>query len=533
MKKMKKIFAMLLAFTMVLGMTMTASAAKPENTNTAKAIVTNVEKGATVTAYQIIKGAYGTNGFLGYEEVDDVELFIDEYLADSADLPTSEEITDIATRINAGTLKLTSVQMTQTSETVTGNATYQADLTAGYWVVLVRGTVNVYNPMLIGVYYKVDGSGEDNTLETDGVLSAKENWTLVTDGAYAKSSEVPFKKTANVQTQNAGGEVVYTIETKIPDYSVEYKSATFEIKDTFTNLKLKDNVIDVYVDDVKVENPTGIYSVTGNTADSTTFTVSFDSSWLLAREDDNETAVNAGKEIKIVYTAILTEDAINTVAGTNKAELTYTRNPEDNKGHKEDTEKVYSFDIDAGVTKQVITKVEEGATENTTAPLAGATFKLYTDAACTTEYSNTSTKDKLTAAGVVSDAGGQLHISGLNVGTYYLKETKAPAGYSLNDTVYKIEIEATIDAETDELTAWNIKVTNMTTNEVLTNNFTVSNGTASVSDGTIDETKVMNIQLIALPSTGGIGTTIFTIAGCGIMIAAAFFFFVSRKKENE
>ena len=45
-------------------------------------------------------------------------------------------------------------------------------------------------------------------------------------------------------------------------------------------------------------------------------------------------------------------------------------------------------------------------------------------------------------------------------------------------------------------------------------------------------TDIPNTKLVALPSTGGIGTTIFTVAGCGIMIAAAFFFFASRKKEN-
>ena len=52
------------------------------------------------------------------------------------------------------------------------------------------------------------------------------------------------------------------------------------------------------------------------------------------------------------------------------------------------------------------------------------------------------------------------------------------------------------------------------------------------ADATINMLTVMNTKLIALPSTGGIGTTIFTVAGCGIMIAAAFFFFASRKKEN-
>jgi len=53
----------------------------------------------------------------------------------------------------------------------------------------------------------------------------------------------------------------------------------------------------------------------------------------------------------------------------------------------------------------------------------------------------------------------------------------------------------------------------------------------SLSDGSSIE--ITNTKLIALPSTGGIGTTIFTVAGCAIMIAAAGFFFATRKKEEE
>ena len=45
-------------------------------------------------------------------------------------------------------------------------------------------------------------------------------------------------------------------------------------------------------------------------------------------------------------------------------------------------------------------------------------------------------------------------------------------------------------------------------------------------------TTITNTKLSALPSTGGIGTTIFTIAGCVIMIAAAGLFFASRKKSD-
>ena len=82
---------------------------------------------------------------------------------------------------------------------------------------------------------------------------------------------------------------------------------------------------------------------------------------------------------------------------------------------------------------------------------------------------------------------------------YYLKEVEAPDGYSLAD---------------DKVIEWS---------EV--------NGTPSETNVNANVT-VVDSKLSALPSTGGIGTTIFTIAGCVIMIAAAGLFFASRKKSD-
>ena len=86
--------------------------------------------------------------------------------------------------------------------------------------------------------------------------------------------------------------------------------------------------------------------------------------------------------------------------------------------------------------------------------------------------------------------------------TYEFKETKAPEGYSINETNAQVEWAK---EGTDGAAA-----TNRT-------------GTASMTD----------TKLNALPSTGGIGTTIFTIAGCAIMVAAAGLFFASRKRTSK
>ena len=100
-----------------------------------------------------------------------------------------------------------------------------------------------------------------------------------------------------------------------------------------------------------------------------------------------------------------------------------------------------------------------------------------------------------------SDANGKVIVKGLGVGTYKFTETKAPTGYSINTDIPTV----TLSVEK--------KATDI-----------FSNGT---------EMKVLDTKLSALPSTGGIGTTIFTIAGCLIMVTAAGLFFASRKKANK
>ena len=92
---------------------------------------------------------------------------------------------------------------------------------------------------------------------------------------------------------------------------------------------------------------------------------------------------------------------------------------------------------------------------------------------------------------------GTLKVTGLDEGNYEFKETKAPTGYPVNSENKAFTITANEEKEVTE-----------------------------------DAGEFVNTKLSALPETGGIGTTIFTIVGCGIMIAAAGLFFVSRRKEN-
>ena len=121
------------------------------------------------------------------------------------------------------------------------------------------------------------------------------------------------------------------------------------------------------------------------------------------------------------------------------------------------------------------------------------------------------------------------HFYGLDVDKeYYVVETKAPAGYSVNSLAHKLVYDTANTTTTTDVPGKENKVINGSTVEV-----TTLKTTTTVGDFTNDSFEYEDTKLSSLPSTGGMGTTLFTIAGCAIMVAAAGFFFASRKRVNK
>ena len=126
---------------------------------------------------------------------------------------------------------------------------------------------------------------------------------------------------------------------------------------------------------------------------------------------------------------------------------------------------------------------------------------------------------------------GRLEINGLDSDvTYYLVEIKAPTGYTINSTPVKVKIDA-VYTENGRLESYVVK---MDDKEVAGYTFDagtkVGEGKVTVNEEVLNPFNFKNTKLANLPSTGGIGTTIFTIGGCAIMIIAAGLFFASRRK---
>lgn len=477
MKKLRKVLAVVLAMAMVMGMSiMSFAAKKPIDTDSAEVTILGIETDDTIEIVKIIEAKYSTYGLGYYKWTDDSGKSGQVAFEDGKVVGLDRQyITDLAKNATG-------------AEFENGSA-----LGAGTYLVLVTAADStiVYNPMVVSVYYAVDG-----TLVA-GNVSANSNWTLETSGAYAKKSDVDKEFEKKVTNATHGGNKLtdtkdvqvgdtlsFEIKGVIPSYSAQYENPVYKIKDTLKNglENYQDIVVKVNGAEVDTENAT----VTRN--GDTGFEVNFDSAYISSLADKSEDE----RTVTITYKATVTEEASSINPATNEATITYSKTTNETKDATKTT-KTYTFELDNNFTK-----VDENGEA-----LGGATFTLYRDNSLQ-EIVDTAT----------SDNKGNISFKGLDATTYYLKETTAPEGYQLNDTVYTVTITANYN-ENGDLRNYDVRITDP-------NN----------AGNTANHVNIQNTKLSELPSTGGIGTTIFTIVGCLLMIGAASFLFVSRRRAD-
>ena len=337
-----------------------------------------------------------------------------------------------------------------------------------------------------GVYaIKAEETGFTYKTATAYVGFGKPYPTLTGAEVTAKKSPTSVDKTvADEDHVVAIGDIVtYTIEAYVPFIdAANTENRTFTITDKITGA-------DYYltgagsISSVTMVGTNDQVGTIEPNAEGTGFTINLNS---LVTDTSNQ---NAGKKITVTYTAKVKELTVENTAGSHAAGVEYGGNNVPVKLFTgEITLLKYGDSDEKNVLKDAEFEVSKGEAAT---PLK---FKLQENG--NYRYA----PDAEDASTVVkTNAEGKIVVEGLNVGTYHFKETKAPEGYSINTDGKDITLTQT----------------------------GVATATVKASD------KLNDTKLNALPSTGGIGTTIFTIGGCAIMIVAAGLFFATRRKTQK
>ncbi len=307
------------------------------------------------------------------------------------------------------------------------------------------------------------------------------------DATIHDKNDVPFGKVDDKASVEVGETVSYTITGKVPDYT-GFTTYTYLITDTMSEGLTFQKDAKVTVGGTDVTSACTItYDVDSN---ANKFTVSIP-----------VMNYTIGAEIKVTYTAVTNDNAV-TVISKNSATLTYSNNPTDSSKTTttpEDIETVYS-------AKLVIDKYQK---DDESKKLANAKFVLknaegkyykYTAATESAAAKVEWVENQTDATEVTTDNNGAAAFNGLKDGTYYLVETAAPAGYNLLANEVEVTINGAKATEVD-----------------------LSSLTATA--------KVENSTGTTIPETGGIGTTIFYVAG-GLLVLGAVILLITKKRMS-
>lgn len=563
MKKMKEVLAMILSLAMTLAMSITAFAAPVPTDTTAYVVVKNVSvsNAAVVKAYQIVtydeKGEYKlVEGINTVAPTMQIVSNGQTSTGDPAWEPAASDILAIAKSIADRDNEVIKYAGTSDFE-LQENGDYRSTnkVAAGMWIVLIKGgSDTVYNPMLVSVQVQPDGTVKGGEVDANG------NYFVT---GYAKHSDPTMDKkitgsttpvngaaTDNTddtlvnQAKNNGNDVAigdtvsFEITAQIPAYTEAYKEVKVTITDQLSEGLSLNSVPVVKLSGEESSSVAGRdYTYTEGTPENG-YTIALNSDYALA---------HSGQTITVTYTALLTNEAgTNYDPNTNTATFTYTNNPSNVNDTKtlDDKTYTYTFEIDgelggensgewSKVTEELLKGTKVTTTENGKwkeySPLKDAEFKL----------TNNETGKVYTAT---SDENGRMNFKGLDAGEYTLVETKAPAGYTIDEREIPVVITATYK-EDGRLEKYEIKVNNKntstytatynTSNKDIVDDVNITSTEETTTEHISDSYIFWNTKLTELPSTGGIGTTIFTIGGCIIMIVAAGLFFASRRKKAE
>lgn len=498
MSKVKRILSVIMAMVMVLAMSVPTFAA--EKSATIK--VTGLDKDATVTYKQIIEPDDTTATGWKFTDPNDAKAFdknLDEQMIiwkllkmksgstkmtnepDNVKAYSAQEFANAIAKITTSTpVKDANDQLQRAGEA--GEISWTVNK-AGVYVVNATSDYKVGNKVKYTYSTMAGYVSFDNYDKETGLPETLNNATIT-----AKSSSIDITKKNNEKdgVVEVGKVVEYTVETKIPYVNDANPIKRFEVTDVISGAEYVTNQEGKLV--LKVTVGTGQETEELVDVNNNSFTLDLTS--YLANND------HANQSVVIKYSAKVTGTVVNNTVEWN-----------DGKNESQTaTDTLYTGTV-------TLTKTGENGAKLENAEFvlvrkdkdSSLKYAVATQTNGKAEYTVNSWGAEKDATIMKTDKNGNIVVKGLDDSTsemtYEFKETKAPEGYSINET----NADVTWDKDGEGLNA-----------ETRT-------GAAAMTD----------TKLNTLPSTGGIGTTIFTIGGCAIMIVAAGLFFATRRKTQK
>ncbi len=477
MKLSRKILSLVLALVMVMGLAATAFAEGNAET-TGSITITNALGGETYNAYQIL-----------YLESYDAEKKIYAYKANSAWEEWLKTQTAYVSFNDQG--YVTWVEGASAADFAKAAKGQLSDKTPGGSVKPSENGSATISKLELG-YYLVDSTVgalcELNTTKPNMEITDKnlkptikkevqedsdESWGDVNDADIGQT--VNFKSTVSAKP----GARKYVVHDKM-DAALKF-----------------DGVTSIKVGDATLTEGADYTVVTTDLPDECTFHIAFTETYL--------NSITADTDIVINYTAKLTSSAVAGTGYVNKTWLDYG----DNQHTEPDTTTTYTWKL------PIYKYHKDGETQKA---LAGAEFILYKGSEENRVYAQVTdgkltgwTETKAEATKLVSDDAGRIEVEGLDADTYYLEETKAPGGYNKLAGPVKVVISHTVTDKGAHMT------------------HTLKQGTTDIELEKVNEVEIENKSGTELPSTGGIGTTIFYVLGSILVIGAAVLLITKKR----
>lgn len=567
---MKRFGAMLLTMAMLMSLAVTGVSAEGAAGGKTVNITFDGLGADTLKAYQVIKYNATENvfedagnvpegkfSFWSYLESENAKLDEAGKKANAAEyLATKASPDDLRTLLKnfMGNLNYA----LPTTEAFTASNATVNNVKPGYYILKVESPSQIYNTMLLFVGYengKLVAKIDDQHLDLKGnVYTAtmkSQPGPTVDKKVFDDRNSATETEAANWKTAAASevGKVVrFAVKVTLPTYPND-ANVTLVLKDTLKNMEYVENSVKVYKNDdahtVVADAVTANAQKYTNGEQSLDFTLDYNAL---------KSATAADAEFYVYYEANLREAAVvgRENRGSNTAWMDYTVKTSTSNYtgmSKESTVFVYTYNF----------KLDKKYNGEDKIPSTAAEFSVYTDDALTNVMSFAEVKDKdntvlyyyPSKSGKVTEIPANFEIRGLDVNTkYYVKEVKTAPGYYLPTSYFTLELSGEEDAmngdahvltgdleykseENCELPS-TFKANKPVDQQLVTEGRSGDNGKYGQISTTNEyeyDVTLNNSSTPVLPSTGGMGTTLFTVGGVALLALAAAMLILRRRKN--